>query len=125
ISLEWPDSSRSIVQIKPTVFFLKFVKKRRHHAECDGLAKHHSKNCVPGVFPKNGRSAGRSVCITKETNLKGIKVSDLQIDNICMPTKGYMFCLTDSSPNLTPLEIKHAHNLKNEIYQNFPTTENE
>jgi hypothetical protein len=29
----------------------------------------------------NGRTAGRSVCITKETTLKGIRVSDIQINN--------------------------------------------
>ena len=29
----------------------------------------------------NGRTAGRSVCITKETTLKGIRVSDVKINN--------------------------------------------
>jgi hypothetical protein len=29
----------------------------------------------------NDRTAGRSVCITKETTLKGIRVSDFQIHN--------------------------------------------
>ena len=29
----------------------------------------------------NGRTAGRSVCITEETTLKGIRVSDIQINN--------------------------------------------
>jgi len=29
----------------------------------------------------NGRTSGRSVCITKETTLKGIRVSDIQVNN--------------------------------------------
>jgi len=36
----------------------------------------------------NGRTAGRSVCITKETTLKGIRVSDVKINNCILPTKG-------------------------------------
>ena len=29
----------------------------------------------------NGKTAGRSVCITKETTLKGNKVSDIKVNN--------------------------------------------
>ena len=35
----------------------------------------------------NGRTAGRSMCITKSTTLKGIRVSDVKI-NVFLPTKG-------------------------------------
>ena len=34
-----------------------------------------------GNVSSNGRTAGRSVCITKETTLKGIRVSDVKINN--------------------------------------------
>ena len=37
----------------------------------------------------NGRTAGRSVCITKEITLKGIRVSDIQINNCIFANQRY------------------------------------
>jgi hypothetical protein len=39
----------------------RFESKRRHHAECDGPADHHSKRRIPEVFPTMAEVLGE-VC---------------------------------------------------------------
>ena len=53
----------------------------------------------------NGRTTGRSVCIAKETTLKGIRVSDVKINN----------CIF-AEPNKSPLLLYSPRNIYIYIY---------
>jgi hypothetical protein len=62
--------------------------KKRHHAECDGPAEHHSKGRVPEVFPTMADALGEVCALTMRLLWRGLGFCTSKSINVFLVTKG-------------------------------------